>query len=133
MTKNTKETKADSLEYAADAVPQPAVRTDWASDERMEASPSFDLDQADVNAWVNALPETREAALERTMTLADAEELIATCESVAKQHEVRAGEARSLAATVAQRLGRSSDKFAGEAMVGAVRTPTRAMPTVGGE
>lgn len=145
----TEATDADVklAEYAADAEPRIAVKTDWASDERMEASESFDDDQADVNGWVNALPETREEALERTMTLADAEELIATCETVARQHEERAAEARTLAASVAQRLGRTGEKFKTTATVpkpvaaafagrpegarASVSTDTRVMPTAG--
>lgn len=130
MTENTtpetdETTEASLAEYAADAEPQVTVRTDWASPERMEGIESFDEDQADVNAWVNALPETRTEALERTMTLADAEELIATCATVALQHERRADEARALAATVAQRLGRE----AGKVGVNATTKPTAGIAT----
>lgn len=65
----------------------------------------FDHDQAAVHAWTETEPREREKTLIAEMTIADAEELIATCHAVAKSHRERADAANALAAEIAHRLG----------------------------
>lgn len=91
------------------------LRTLWANS---VALPSFDADQIDIALWSQADLDTQTdlkghqsdgaLALEEHMTLADAEELIATARSVAKEHEKRAEAARHLADRIALRLGREA-------------------------
>lgn len=87
----------------------PELFTDWANDARMEAAEDFNEDQAAIHAWMEADDELRLAALERAMTLADAEELIGTARQVANEHMRRAERARNLVMIVAARLGRESE------------------------
>lgn len=77
--------------------------TGWANSTQHE---DFNHDQAAVHEWMEASDQLRLEALETAMTLADAEELIATAKKVASEHSRRAERARNLVMIVAARLGR---------------------------
>lgn len=79
--------------------------TRWSPDEASD----FNTEQARVHDWMQAPNEARLAALESRMTLSDAEELMAVCQDVARQHEKRAQEARSLRLILATRLSREHE------------------------
>lgn len=76
--------------------------TGWAD---ATVAPSFDHDQSAVHAWNEADAKEREKVLISEMTIADAEELIATCNTVATEHRRRAQRADRLAGEIANRLG----------------------------
>lgn len=81
--------------------------TSWANSTDTQ---NFDDDQANIDNWATIDSQIQCNVLETRMTLADAEELIATCRDVATEHEARAERARKLARTVADRLGRARDQ-----------------------
>lgn len=58
---------------------------------------------------MEATDEERLRALETAMTIADAEELIATARTVASEHTRRAERARNLVTIIAARLGREAE------------------------
>lgn len=116
MTENTKpegiEDTPGTAEEHGHVIAEPhAVElfTDWANDDRLDAPESFDEDQAAVHEWMEADDKLRLEALETSMTLADAEELIATAKSVASEHMRRAERARNLVTVIAARLGRQAE------------------------
>src|SRR5690625_825342 len=80
--------------------------TAWATSTTPE---NFDHDQAAVHDWMEATDEERLEALETAMTIADAEELIATAKAVAIEHNRRAERARSLVTVITARLGREAE------------------------
>lgn len=117
--------------------------TGWANSTQHE---DFNHDQAAVHEWMEASDELRLEALETAMTLADAEELIATAKKVASEHSRRAERARNLVTIIAARLGREAaelEKVETAKSVPVVNpqlanrpqgaratgTPTRAIPT----
>lgn len=71
----------------------------------------FDEDQVEIHKWCIAEEEEAENSLLFYMTLADAEELIYTAQSVAKEHQARAGRALKLAQAVSKRLGKTSGEI----------------------
>lgn len=85
--------------------------TGWAD---AQIEPNFDHDQAAVHEWVEHDTKAREEILVSKMTIADAEELIATAENVAAEHSKRSRQALALAETVAKRLGIAHVKRFGE-------------------
>lgn len=88
------------------AATQPELVTEWANSTDPE---NFDADQAAVHDWMEASDDLRLEALETAMTIADAEELIATARAVATEHSRRAERARNLVTIIASRLGREAD------------------------
>lgn len=75
--------------------------TDWAGSTQ---PPVFDVDQVELHRWVLSSDDVRVEMLGRSVTLDSAAELIATCFSVADEHERRAVQARELAGFVASRF-----------------------------
>lgn len=105
--------KAKPTKTAAKAATKQAdttkLMTKWAADERLNAPEDFGEDQAAVHSWIEAPEEMRMDALQAHMTLADAEELIATAKHVAIEHSRRAERASNLVTIVAARLGRQAE------------------------
>lgn len=88
-----------------------ALKTDWAND---TTEGSFDRDQFEINVWASSPTDHRTEVLVSMMSIADAEELVATCEAVAEEHRLRADQAMVLAESIISRLGyKSSAKSAG--------------------
>lgn len=103
--------------------------TGWAN---ATIPPDFDHDQGAVHEWSETEPKERLETLITEMTIADAEELIATCGKVAQEHRRRADRAVQLAEEVSRRLGKSyMDEYASDTAESVEREDTRTVADVG--
>ena len=98
--------KSSSLSSLQDSRGAP-LKAGWVED---AGEGSFDQDQFDINAWVSAPSDHKMEILVSKMTVADAEELVATCRSVANEHYKRAESALQLGSAIVHRLGLLRDE-----------------------
>lgn len=105
-SEDTAKRKSSPLESLEDK-PAPLLKTGWAED---TTEGSFDQDQFDINAWVSAPSDHKMEILVSKMTVADAEELVATCRSAANEHYNRAESALQLGSAIVHRLGLLRDE-----------------------